>query len=214
MKTSNFKLNGVRTAAAMILATWLGTAATTATAGPAFYPIPDVSRQATQGFYLVGCGGGDCSGAFFAEDFFDPKGDYQGSFLTVQEFGDRSRAAVCPLNRGELTVRNDAGLATLNATINVADCFYVTQTCDDEGRCAPDYEGTITIVASAQRPMLTANGSNHRTVKGDGYLSTFTCEEKMGQEFAEALVAVNGNAWIADSSQATKRNCNWISRSP
>lgn len=185
----------------------------TASADPSVFPMPDVYRQATQGFYLEGCGGDACLGAFFAEDFFDPKGEYQYSSITVLEYGDRPRAAMCPLKRGELFVRSDAGFATLNATINVADCGYVTETCDDEGTCTPDYAGVITIAASARRPEVTSSGINRRTNKGPGFVTTFTCDEKFGQDFAEAAAAVDGKAWIVNSSQATKRDCGGLENS-
>ena len=191
----------------------LGAVASTASADPAFFPMPDVYRQATQGFYLVGCDGEACSGAFFAEDFFDPKGEYQYSSLTVIDYSDQYRAAVCPLKRGELFVRNDAGFATLNATINVADCSYVTETCDEEGACTPDYAGVITIAASAKRPEVTSSGISRRTNKGPGFVTTFTCDEKFGQDFTEAAAAVDGEAWIVDSSQATKRDCGGLENS-
>jgi hypothetical protein len=191
----------------------LGAAASTASADPSVFPMPDVNRQATQGFYLVGCGGEACLGAFFAEDFFDPKGEYQYSSLTVLEYGDKPRAALCPLKRGELSVRNDAGFASLNATINVADCGYVTETCDAEGTCTPDYAGVITIAATAKRPEVTSSGITRRTNKGPGFVTTFTCNENLGQDFAEAAAAVNGKSWIVDSSQATKRDCGGMANS-
>jgi hypothetical protein len=214
MKKSN--RSGYRSAAAMILtASALAVAASPASAGPAFFPMPDVYRQATQGFYLVGCGGETCEGAFFAEDYFDPNGDYQGSSLTVQEFGPSGgRAAICPINRGELTVRDDAGLATLNATINVADCQYVTETCDEDGVCKPDYEGTITIAATATRPAATASSSTRSQVRAKGgYMSTYNCQEKTGQTYEHVSVAVNGHAWIASDSQGSKRDCGGVSKS-
>lgn len=191
----------------------LGAVVSPASADPSLFRIPDVYRQATQGFYLVGCGGETCSGAFFAEDFFDPNGEYQYSSLTLLEYGDKFRAATCPLRRGELAVRNDAGFATLNATINVADCGYVTETCDEEGACTPDYAGVITIAATARRPEVSSSGISRRTNKGPGFVTTFTCDEKSGQDFAEAAAAVDGKAWTVDSSQATRRDCGGLTNS-
>jgi hypothetical protein len=163
------------TLAALCALSALGSVASSASANPSVFQVPDVYRQATQGFYLVGCDGEACSGAFFAEDFFDPNGEYQYSSLTVVEYGDQFRGAVCPLKRGELSVRSDAGFASLNATINVADCGYVTETCDAEGTCTPDYAGVITIAATAKRPEVTSSGITRRTNKGPGFVTTFTC---------------------------------------
>lgn len=194
--------------AAAILFTAASMMVTTAGADPTlFYPKPFLSRAAVQDLAVDGCDGSSCS-FMFAQAL----GDYASLYVT--EYGNGSyKSFNCPMGSGDLVVRADGAEASLNVTVDAAEC-YVTEQCDEQGVCAPDYEGTINVVASLRRPAGSNIASTQNKIKSpDGSLSAFTCQEKSGSDFLDTAAAINGHSLDVSTSIAARRECASVAKS-
>lgn len=196
----------------------LGTGSTcgvSAVAGPSFYPMPDTYSRAAQEISVLACvDETSCQGAVEARELVS-KGDgaYVDTIMQLSTVTTGFHTAVCPVPAGAIVVRDDGGLATLNANVKVEDCYYVTQTCDDEGNCVPDFEGTISISVAIRKPLESEVESNQlKTKYADGSSGLYTCQAKKGLNHAESVVTVNGVAWHLNYSHATKRDCSGVAK--
>jgi hypothetical protein len=172
---------------------------TAAGAGPMFYPKPDVYPLTLQDLYIDGCDSDYNCVSLFVQGLGD-------SFITlnVTEYGSSGyKSFSCPLRSGDLVVRDDGAEASLNATIDAADCEVST----------PDYQGTINVVANVHRPAGSNIASSQNKAQfPDGTSSSFTCQEKSGSDFLEAAAAINGRSLVVNVSAASKRDCKTITK--
>lgn len=200
-----------RALAATSITTMIGLTASMASAGPAFEPQPDLSRRSSQEISVYACGE-PCDGFLNASVFADSSGDLRLAYFSLTELAPSTKFAQCPFNPDDLIVRNDAGVATLNTTVDAADCF-VSETCDEDGVCEPDYEGTITVAASARRPGNSSSSSSQTKTQYDGATSLTTCQTKEGSMYDEAAVSVNGRGWTPNYVGAANRACSGVGKS-
>ena len=141
-------------------ARWLGTAVLAvpmvALAAPPF--THDNNRNAVRSLYVGDCDGEQCISLQGGETY-DLKGDYQYSFLSLTETS-RSNGAFsqrylnCPLERGLIIVRQDASSASLETSVNAADCDTGGTVCDSDLNCEDwGYTGNIGISAMMSAPV-------------------------------------------------------------
>lgn len=179
-------------------------------AAPPF--MQDVDRNAVRSLSATDCDGERCLNLQAAETY-DLKGDYQYSSLNLSESSEINgvlswRSLSCPLERGVLVVRQDAGSASLQTSVNVADCDTDGSICDGDD-CVPwGYEGTIGIEATMSSPFGAYSETSHVKLREGPDTYSATCNKNAGYSYSNISVAVDGMPWAPESSGAGSEHCN------
>ena len=172
----------------------------------------DVNRNAVRSLGVTDCDGEQCL-RLQADETYDLKGDYQYSSLSMSESADINgvfslRWLSCPLERGVLVVRQDAGGASLKTSVNVADCETGGSICNG-GDCEPwGYEGTIGINVTMSSPVGAYSESSRVELRDGSDTYSATCRKNAGYSYSSISVAIDGVPWSPESSGAGAEDCN------
>lgn len=179
-------------------------------ASPPF--IQDVNRNAVRNMTVSDCDGEQCLN-LQAVETYDLKGDYQYASLNLSEtsssngvFGQRWLS--CPLQRGVLTVRQDAGSAMLQTSVNVADCDTGGSICEGEVCELWGYAGIIGIDATMSSPFGAYSETSHVKLRDGPDTYAATCNKNAGYSYSNISVAIDGMPWAPESSGAGSEHCN------
>jgi hypothetical protein len=182
-----------------------------AQAAPPF--TQDTNRNAVRSLSVADCDGDRCL-SLQAGETYDLKGDYQYAFLTLSETsasngGFSQRYLSCPLERGLISVRQDAGSASLKTSVNAADCDTGGTLCDSDYNCEDwGYTGTISVSVAMSAPFGTVSETSHVQQRDGADTYSGTCKRNAGYSYSNVSVAIDGEPWSPESSGAGDEYCN------
>jgi hypothetical protein len=186
-----------------------------ALAAPPF--MQDTNRNAVRSLSVTDCDSERCLSLQAAETY-DLKGDYQYAFLSLSESSSSNgafsqRYLNCPLERGLINVRQDARSASLQTSVNAADCDTGGTLCDSDFNCEDwGYTGIISVNVAMSAPFGTFSETSQVQSRDGVDTYSTSCKKNAGYSYEAIMVAVDGEPWSPESSGAGDEYCNRNSR--
>ena len=98
-------------------------------------------------------------------------------------------------------------------TVEVADCSFVSETCDETGNaCTPDFTGVINVNVVLSRPATVWTSSSQSNYVTADSRSASTCQPRQGEDYAEVSASMNGAMIDGSTTQGLRQDCRSLNK--